>query len=65
MIKKGISYFDSAIKDLPPNFRAERIMIELEKAKDKKARLAELVRGKVINTETAFHMKKLGFKKPE
>jgi len=40
-------------------------MIEIEQAKDKKARLVELVRAKVINTETAFHMKRLGFKKPE
>ncbi len=60
---KGIDYYDSVLKDLEPNFRAERVMIELKRAQNKKARFVELVKAKVVDAETVIELKKLGFTK--
>lgn len=53
---RGISYYDSALKDLEPNYRAEMVAIELKRAKDRQARYRELVRAGVIDAQTARYL---------
>lgn len=61
--KRGVSFYDSILKDLEPEFRAERVMIEIERSENKQARFEELKKSKVINKETYRILKDKGLDK--
>lgn len=58
--RRGIDYYTSQLKELEPEFRAEMVLIELERAENKTGRYKELRRARVIDAATNKILKQKG-----